>query len=113
MKKTVFLAGLLEAASPAIAATAVTTQPVNLNPEPLTKITKNTLAKRYIVMFANDAITSTQTHSAKTSQTSVFGKSGFSTSRASSLIERHGGTVKRHLQSISAMAAELTPARRP
>lgn len=119
MNKAVCLAGLLGTITSAIAATP----PDYFNGQPpqvpdntaLTKVAQWSTTSRYIVMFTNAkssssrVVKSTGKLTAKTGQTSVFGKSGFLANKAADLIQRHGGKVKQHLKSIGAISAELTP----
>ncbi|MFT4928714.1 MAG: serine protease [Phenylobacterium sp.] len=117
MNKMICLVGLLSAITPALA-DSHSPQSTDFTPQQskISQSITNTINKatnnRYIVIF-KDASSNTSSKGGEASallQTSVFGKDGFSNDKASRLIHSHGGTVKHNLKSISAIAAQLTPA---
>ncbi len=111
MNKAVLRTAILSALAPALinlSANAATLPPTKLKSldQPTQKETAN---KRFIVTF-KDSNPRKNTETSATSHPSVFAKGHFSAAKAANVVQRHGGQVKHQLKSISAIAAELTPA---
>lgn len=106
MNRAITIASSLLAISPVFAGDIIPASNLDQSTHPVTITTDKPISNnRYIVMFKQN-----QTKTAAKQSNSVFGKSGFSSNKASDLIKRHGGKVKSHLKSISSIATELTPA---
>lgn len=107
MNKVVSFVGFFAAIAPVIAVTTPFEHFSAMQNTAIIKSGSHQTSNRYIVTFKENNGIKTTTSSINHS--GLFSKNGFSTANATSLIQHHGGNVRHQLQSIAAIAAELTP----
>ncbi len=107
MNKVVCLAGFFTAIAPAMAATTPLSHLSTPQKFTVIKADSHQTSHRYIVTFKqNNGI---KTTASSANHSGLFSQNGFSSANATRLIQHHGGKVRHQLQSITAIAAELTP----